>query len=356
MIDPRLITTIPVAVAKAAIDSGVSGVKDFDFKLYRRELESRLNPTSHYMNLLLEKIHASPLQRIVFAEGEEEEVIMAAIMMRDASYAKPILVGRADKISATLNKMGIHGHLDGITIMNAAINNNLNTYIDTLYNKLQRKGYLYRDCARLVKTDRNVFSAIMVACGDADCLVTGVTKSYYNSLNDIMKVIEAKEHQRILGYSIMIAKEHNIIIADNSISEIPNEQDLVEITLQTASIAKNMGMSPKAALLSFSNFGNPIRKNTNRIREAIKILDSMNLDFEYDGEMSADVALNPNLRNLYPFCRLSGSANILIMPGIHSAKISTQLLQELAGGIFIGPIINGFRHPVQILQMGSIIS
>ncbi|XVN42426.1 MAG: NADP-dependent malic enzyme [Candidatus Rickettsia vulgarisii] len=351
--DPRLITTIPIAVAKAAIDSGVSGVKDFDLKLYKRELESRLNPTSHYMNLLLEKIHASPLQRIVFAEGEEEEVIMAAIMMRDATYAKPILVGRADKISATLNKMGINGHLEGITIMNAAINNNLDKYIDTLYSKLQRKGYLYRDCARLVKTDRNVFSAIMVACGDADCMVTGVTKSYYNSLNDIMKVIEAKKNQRILGYSIMIAKEHNIIIADNSISEIPNEQDLVEITLQTANIAKNMGMSPKVALLSFSTFGNPIRENTNRIREAVKILDNMNLDFEYDGEMSADVALNPNLRNLYQFCRLSGPANILVMPGIHSAKISTQLLQELAGGIFIGPIINGFKYPVQILQMGS---
>lgn len=351
--DPRLITTIPIAVAKAAIDSGVSGIKDFDLKLYKKELESRLNPTSHYMNLLLEKIHASPLQRIVFAEGEEEEVIMAAIMMRDSAYAKPILVGRANKISAILNKMGMNDHLDGITIMNAAINNNLDKYIDTLYNKLQRKGYLYRDCARLVKTDRNVFSSIMVACGDADCMVTGVTKSYYNSLNDIMKVVEAKENQRILGYSIMIAKEHNIIIADNSISEIPNEQDLVEITLQTAAIAKDMGMSPKVALLSFSTFGNPIRENTNRIREAIKILDNMNVDFEYDGEMSADVALNPNLRNLYQFCRLSGSANVLVMPGIHSAKISTQLLQELAGGIFIGPIINGFKYPVQILQMGS---
>ncbi|MDR0774725.1 MAG: NADP-dependent malic enzyme [Rickettsia sp.] len=350
--DPRLITTVPVAVAKAAIDSGVAKITEFDVKNYAKELESRLNPTSHYMNLLFERIQQSTPQRIVFAEGEEEEVIIAAMSMRDASHAHPILVGRYDKISAVLNRIGMNYDLDGITIMNAAINQNLDKYIDTLYSRLQRKGYLYRDCARLVKSDRNIFSAIMVACGDADCMVTGVTKSYYSSLEDIMKVMEAKENNRILGYSILIAKEHNIIIADNSVAELPNEQDIVEITLQTANIAKNMGMTPKVALLSFSTFGNPMREKANRIREAVRILDSMSLDFEYDGEMSANVALNPN-RNSYKFCRLSGSANVLIMPGLYSAAISTQLLQELAGGVFIGPIINGFEYPVQIVQMGS---
>ncbi|WP_342279131.1 MULTISPECIES: NADP-dependent malic enzyme [unclassified Candidatus Tisiphia] len=350
--DPRLITTVPVAVAKAAIDSGVAKITEFDVKNYAKELESRLNPTSHYMNLLFERIQQSTPQRIVFAEGEEEEVIIAAMSMRDASHAHPILVGRYDKISAVLNRIGMNYDLDGITIMNAAINQNLDKYIDTLYSRLQRKGYLYRDCARLVKSDRNIFSAIMVVCGDADCMVTGVTKSYYSSLEDIMKVMEAKENNRILGYSILIAKEHNIIIADNSVAELPNEQDIVEITLQTANIAKNMGMTPKVALLSFSTFGNPMREKANRVREAVRILDSMSLDFEYDGEMSANVALNPN-RNSYKFCRLSGSANVLIMPGLHSAAISTQLLQELAGGVFIGPIINGFEYPVQIVQMGS---
>jgi malate dehydrogenase (oxaloacetate-decarboxylating)(NADP+) len=350
--DPRLITTVPVAVAKAAIDSGVAKITEFDVKNYAKELESRLNPTSHYMNLLFERIQQSTPQRIVFAEGEEEEVIIAAMSMRDASHAHPILVGRYDKISAVLNRIGMNYDLDGITIMNAAINQNLDKYIDTLYSRLQRKGYLYRDCARLVKSDRNIFSAIMVACGDADCMVTGVTKSYYSSLEDIMKVMEAKENNRILGYSILIAKEHNIIIADNSVAELPNEQDIVEITLQTANIAKNMGMTPKVALLSFSTFGNPMREKANRIREAVRILDSMSLDFEYDGEMSANVALNPN-RNSYKFCRLSGSANVLIMPGLYSAAISTQLLQELAGGVFIEPIINGFEYPVQIVQMGS---
>ncbi|MCC8398573.1 MAG: NADP-dependent malic enzyme [Rickettsia endosymbiont of Labidopullus appendiculatus] len=351
--DPRLITTVSMAVAKAAIDSGVARITDIDFQDYARELESRLNPTSHYMNLLFERIQQSAPKRVIFAEGEEEEVIMAAITMRDNGHAHPILVGRHDKISAVLSKIGMNYDLKGISIMNAAINQNLNKYIDTLYSRLQRKGYLYRDCARLVKSDKNIFSAIMIACGDADCMVTGVTKSYYNSLEDIMKVMEPKKNNRILGYSIMIAKEHNIIIADNSVTELPNEQDLVEITLQTANIARNMGMIPKIALLSFSTFGNPMREKANRVREAVRILDSMNLDFEYDGEMSADVALNPNLRNLYKFCRLSGSANVLIMPGIHSTAISTQLLQELARGVFIGPIINGFEYPVQIVRMGA---
>lgn len=351
--DPRLITTVSMAVAKAAIDSGVARITDFDFKNYAKELESRLNPTSHYMNLLFERIQQSVPKRVVFAEGEEEEVIKAAIIMRDAGYAHPILVGRYDKISAVLNKIGMNYDLDGITVMNPAINQNLNKYIDTLYSQLQRKGYLYRDCARLVKSDKNIFSAIMIACGDADCMVTGVTKSYYNSLEDIMKVMEPKKNNRILGYSIMITKEHNIIIADNSVTELPSEQDLVEITLQTASIARNIGMTPKIALLSFSTFGNPMREKANRVREAVRILDRMNLDFEYDGEMSADVALNPNLRNSYKFCRLSGSANVLIMPGLHSAAISTQLLQELARGVFIGPIINGFEYPVQIVRMGA---
>jgi malate dehydrogenase (oxaloacetate-decarboxylating)(NADP+) len=351
--DPRLITTIPVAVAKAAIDSGVAKITEFNAKNYQKELESRLNPTSHYMNLLSEKIQASEPQRVVFAEGEEEEVIMAAIMMRDMGHAHPILVGRVNKISEALKKIGLSCDLDGITIMNAAINQHLDKYIDKLYSRLQRKGYLYRDCARLVKTDRNIFSAIMIACGDADCMVTGVTKSYYNSLDDIMKIMEAKANSRILGYSIMISKENNIIIADNSVAAIPTAQDLVEITIQTANIAKNMGIIPKVALLSCSNFGNPIRETANKIREAVKILDGMELDFEYDGEMSANVALSPDLRNSYSFCKLSGPANILVMPNLDSASISTQLLQELVGGIFIGPIINGFEYPVQIVPMGA---
>lgn len=350
--DPRLISTIPIAVAQAAISSGVAKITELDVKKYKTELESRLNPTSSYMNFLFERIQANP-QRIVFAEGEEEEVIKAAIMIRADNYGYPIIIGREHKISPIIKMMGNGYNLDGITIMNAAINENLEKYINNLYTKLQRSGYLYRDCARLVKTDRNVFAACMVACGDADAMVTGLNKNYFNNFEDILKVIPPKQDHRILSYSIMISKDHNVIIADSSISETPNATDLVEITLQTAKLAKDMGYIPRVALLSFSNFGSPMRKKANEIREAIQTLDKMKLDFEYDGEMSADVALNPLLRKLYPFCKLSGPANILIMPGLHAAAISSQLLQELAAGVFIGPILNGFEFPVQIVPMGS---
>lgn len=350
--DPRLITTIPVAVARAAIDSGVAKRNDLDFKKYKAELASRLNPTSGYMNMLFDLIQSKP-QRIVFAEGEEEEIIKAAQMMRDDKYGHPIIIGRDHKILPIMQNMGANSDLQGITIMNAAITHDLNKYIDFLYRKLQRQGYLYRDCARLVKSDRNIFAACMVACGDADAMVTGLNKSYFNNLSDITKVIDPKLNHRIMSYSIMISKDHNVIIADSSITESPTAQDLANITVQTADIARKMGYMPRAALLSFSNFGNQASEKPCKIKEALQILDNMELDFEYDGEMSADVALNPSLRKIYPFCKLSGPANILIMPDLHAASISTRLLQELAAGVFIGPIIDGFEHSVQIVPMGS---
>ncbi len=351
--DPRLITTIPLAVAQAAIKSGVAKVKEIDFKKYKAELASRLNPTSNYMHFLFDKISHAPLQRVIFAEGEEEEVVKAAMMMRDEHYGEPIIVGRHSKIDPIVEELGEGYSLENITVMNAAINNNVDKYIDYLYKKLQRKGYLYRDCARLVKSDRNIFAACMIACGDADAMVTGLTKSYYDSIDDISKVIRPKKDKRIIGYSIMLAKEHNIIFADNTICELPQAQDLVEITLQTAEVAKSTGYKPRIAIVSFSNFGNPLRESFVRIRDAITMLDKMNLDFEYDGEMSAEVALNTDLQKLYPFCRLNGPANVLIMPGLHSASISAHLLEELAGEVFIGPILNGFEYPVQIIPMGS---
>ena len=351
--DPRLITTIPVAVAQAAIDTGVAKRKDLDIKKYKAELASRLNPASTYMHFVYNKIHNSELQRVIFAEGEEEEVIKAAMMMRDEKYGKPVIVGRHSKIDPIIDSLGDGYSLDGITVMNAAINDNLDKYIDTLYSKLQRKGYLYRDCARMVKSDRNVFSACMIECGDADAMVTGCTKSYYNSLDDICKVIQPKQNKRIMGYSIMLSEKHNIMIADNTSCELPDANDLVEITIQAAKASRAMGFVPRVAILSFSNFGNPERAKTARVRDAVAMLDAMDVDFEYEGEMSVDVALNPDLQKLYPFCRLSGPANILIMPGLHSASISTGLLEDFSGGTFIGPILNGFEYPVQIVPIGS---
>jgi malate dehydrogenase (oxaloacetate-decarboxylating)(NADP+) len=351
--DPRLITTIPVAVAEAAIKSGVAKITDLNIKQYKEQLASRLNPTSNYMNFIFSKIaHASP-QRVIFAEGEDEAVIKAAMMMRDDNYGQPIIIGRNNKIDPIVTSMGDGYDLDGITIMNAALSKNLSKYIDVLYKKLQRKGFLYRDCARMVKTNRNIFAACMLECGDADAMITGFTKSYYNCLDEISKVILPKKNHRIMSYSVLLSAGHNVIIADNTVCDLPDANDLVEITIQTANVAKAMGYKPRVALLSYSNFGSPMIQKSSGVREAITKLDQMNLDFEYDGEMSPDVALNPALQKMYPFCRLTDSANVLVMPGLHSAKISSGLLEELAGGVFIGPILDGFAHPIQIVPMGS---
>ncbi|MFK8039818.1 MAG: NADP-dependent malic enzyme [Rickettsiaceae bacterium] len=351
--DPRLITVVPLAVAQAAIKSNVAKEEHFDIEKYQEKLYARLNPTSVYMNSVFDRIAAHP-QRLIFAEGEEEEIIKAAITIQEHRYAKPILIGRKNKIDPIIDK--IQGSLDGIQISNAAVAKDLQKYIDILYKKLQRKGYLYRDCAKLVKSDKNVFAACMLECGDADAMVTGLTKNYFNALDDIVKIIPAKNNKRILAYSALISKDHNLIIADNNISEMPSAQDLVEITIQTAQKAKLMGHKPRVALLSFSNFGSPEKTRNKAVREAVKILDTMDLNFEYDGEMRPDVALSKDLHKIYPFCKLSGPANVLIMPGLNSAAISTKLLQTLGHGVLIGPILDGFTHPVQIVPMRSTTS
>lgn len=348
--DPRLITHIPIAVAKAAIESGVARKTDIDFKKYKIELEGRLNSKSNFMNFVFDKMQSNT-RRIVLAEGEHEETIKAAIMMASNNYCRPILVGRESKIMPIVEAMGPSATLDGVEIMNAAINPNIDKYIEYLYKRLQRQGYLQRDCARLVKTDRNIFAASMVAFGDADSMVTGATRTYSTCLTDVLKVIDPKEDNIIFSYSILISKHHNIIIADNSVNELPSAQELADITVQIAEIAKNLHYVPRAALLSHSNFGSSKIEKSSRIKEAINILDSRKPNFEYDGEISAEVALNPELMKLYPFCRLSDAANILIMPGLNTSVIATQLLQQLAAGVFIGPILTGLKHPVQIVPM-----
>ena len=350
--DHRLITTIPMAVAKAAIDSGVAKRTDIDFKKYKIELEGRLNSKANFMNWVFDKMQAEP-KRIVLAEGEEEETIKAAIMMVENNYGRPVIVGRRHKIMPIVESIGADPELKGIEIINAAISPNVEKYIDYLYKRLQRLGYLYRDCARMVKSDRNIFAACMVALGDADSMVTGSTKSYSTCLSDVLKVIDPKPNHIVFSYSILISKRHNIIIADNSVHELPSAAELADITMQTADIARGFGYEPRAALLSFSNFGSPMRERATRIRGAIEILDERRPNFEYDGEMSAEVALNEELMKLYPFCRLSDVANILIMPGLHTSSVSTQLLQEFAAGVFIGPVLTGLQHPVQIVQMGA---
>jgi malate dehydrogenase (oxaloacetate-decarboxylating)(NADP+) len=353
--DFRLITTVPTAVAQAAMTSGVARKPIIDMAAYKRCLSARLNPAANNMNLLFEKVSTHP-KRVIFSEGEEEQIIRAAILWRNSGYGTPILVGRERRIREALNNFAPDTDLSGIIIQNAAVCENVDKYIDFLYNKLQRKGFLYRDCTRLVKNDRNIFAACMLACGDGDAVIAGLTRGYNQTLEDFLRVIDTKPGLNVFGYSLMIADGKTIFISDTAVNELPSAENLADITEQTARIAKHMGYDPRVALLSFSNFGNPMREKAERIREAINILDKRNVNFEYDGEMSADVALNAELLKLYPFCRLKKPANVLIMPALHSASISSKLLQALGGGTVIGPVLTGLEKSVQIVQMGSTVS
>ncbi len=349
--DPRLISTVPVAVAKAAIKSGVAKIK-INLEQYKASLGGRLDITSDYMNIIFSKIQ-NKKKRIILAEGEEEETISAALRIRDNEYGIPILVGRMNKIEPILDKMGSGLSLDGIEVINAANTKHLDQYIQYLYEKLQRKGYLYRECAKLVKSDRNIFATCLLADNYGDAMLTGLTKSYSNSLKDVLKIIPQKENHIIFSYSILLTKDHNIIVSDCSVNELPTAEELADIATQTAIIAKTMGYSPRVALVSFSNFGNSLEEKSAKVRKATEILANRNVDFEFEGEMSPDVALNHNLMSLYPFCRLSAPANILIMPALNTAVIATKIFQELGDGRLIGPILTGLSKSVQIVPMGS---
>ena len=355
--DNRLITIVAPAVAKAAMDSGVAKKEIKDFAEYKTILGSRLDPTYSSMNQVFEKVRANP-KRIIFAEGEEESIIRTAILWKQNGYGTPILVGREDLIREVITGISSEDDLEGIEIWNA--NNidkdKLKSYIEYFYKKTSRKGNLYRDCVRLVKNARNTFASCMLAFGDGDALVSGVTRGYHITLDEIKSVIDLKKDNIIFAYSILIKEGKTIFISDTSVNEFPSPEELAEITIHTARHAKNLGHTPHAAFLSFSNFGNPKRARADRIRDAIKILEEKNVDFEFDGEMTADVALNMDLMKLYPFCRLSRSANILIMPALHSANISSKILQEIGGGNLIGPILSGLEHQVQVIQMGSSVS
>jgi malate dehydrogenase (oxaloacetate-decarboxylating)(NADP+) len=254
-----------------------------------------------------------------------------------------------------MKKMSVANY-DNIEIANAAVSPNVEEYIDYLYPRLQRIGYLYRDVARMVKNDRDIFASCMLALGHGDAMVTGLTRNYTVSLDNICRVINTKKDEFLFGVSLVVAKGKTIFFSDTTVQELPSAEQLAHIAVRTAEKAKKMGHQPRVALLSFSTFGNPIREKSLRIREAVKILDGMKVDFEYDGEMSASVALNKEMMSLYPFCRLSGPANVLIMPALHSAHIASHMLQELGDGVTIGPVLMGLERPVQIMQMNATLS
>jgi malate dehydrogenase (oxaloacetate-decarboxylating)(NADP+) len=351
--DPRLIATVPTAVARAAMESGVARKPIADEKAYGRALASRLDPTAASLQGILDRVRANP-RRVVFAEGEEERVIRAALGFRAAGYGQPVLVGREHRIQETIRAAGLVG-ADDLEIVNASVARHNKKYTDYLYHRLQRQGYLYRDCQRMVNQDRNVFGACMVALGDADAMVTGVTRSFSTSLEEVRRAVDLHAKERLYGLTLLLLRSHTLFIADTHVTPVPTAEELADIAVQTAAKARSMGHEPRVALLSYSNFGNPMTNNGERIRDAVKLLDQRKTYFEYDGEMSPDVALDPELMKLYPFCRLSGPANVLVMPSLAAANISAKLIRQLGGGTVVGPILMGLDKPIQIVPMGATV-
>jgi malate dehydrogenase (oxaloacetate-decarboxylating)(NADP+) len=353
--DPRLISWVPPAVAKAAMDSGVARRPLADLRRYARGLSGRLDPTAGALEAIMESVRDDP-KRVVFAEGEEEKSVRAAVAFRNAGYGTPVLIGREDRVKATMASLGL-GMVDGLEIHNARLSEKNREYTEYLYQRLQRRGYLQRDCQRMVNQDRNVFAACMVATGNADAVVTGLTRSTSVCLADIKHAIDPVEGKIAFGLTLLLGNRgKTIFIADTLMHFRPNAAELADIVEGAAAAARQLGHEPRVALLSHSTFGDPPHDRAIPMRDAVELLNGRKVDFEYDGEVSPDVALEPSIRALFPFCRLSGDANVLVMPGLHSAHITSRLIKHLGGGTTIGPLLIGMARPVQIVQMDASVS
>src|SRR5216683_959015 len=349
--DPRLIFAVPPAVAKAAMDTGVARKPITDMNLYREQLRTRRDPVAGVLARVFARLRREP-KRVVFAEGEEEQVIRAAASFVHQGLGSAILVGREERVRDTARNAGIDLG-DGIEIHNARMSKRNARYAAYLYERLQRKGYLQRDCQRLVNQDRIHFAACMVALGDADATVTGVTRNFSSVLEDVLHCIDAKPGHRVMGVSLVLARGRTIVVADTAVTEMPTAEEIAAIAVEAAGVTRKLGYDPRLALLAFATFGHPPGDRAARVQEAVRILDRQRVDFEYDGEMAADVALNPDLMAAYPFCRLSAPANVLIMPAFHSAAISTKMLQERVKASVIGPLLDGTDPSVQIVGLST---
>jgi malate dehydrogenase (oxaloacetate-decarboxylating)(NADP+) len=349
--DPRLISAVPPAVAKAAMETGVARKPIVDMDAYAQQLRSRRDPVAGVLARVFERLKRSP-KRVVFAEGEEEQVIRAAASFVEQGLGTALLVGREDRVRATAANAGIELE-EGLSVVNARLSRRNAEYAAYLYERLQRRGYLIRDCQRMVNQDRNTFAACMVAMNDADSMVTGVTRNFSVALEEVRRVIDPKPGHRVIGVSLVIARGRTVLVADTAVTEMPDGPDIAEIAIEAAGVARKLGYEPRVALLSFSTFGHPPGERAAKVQDAVRILDQQRVDFEYDGEMAADVALNPDLTAAYPFCRLSGPANVLVMPAFHSAAISTKMLQELGGATVIGPLLVGLDNSVQIVNLSA---
>ena len=351
--DPRLMEIVPAAVAQAAMDSGVARKPIADMAAYRMSLRSRLNPTTSVLTLAYEAARRNP-KRVLFAEGEEEVVLRAAIAFRDGGYGTPVLVGR-DDVHDRLRALGVDNP-ESFEVHNSRSSDRTAEMVDQLYARMQRKGHLHRDVERLVNQNRNIFASMLLELGEAEVMITGVTRPYAQSMGEIRRVIDPQPGVTPFGIHVLVGQNHTVFMADTTVTERPTTEQFVDIAVHTAAVARRMGHEPRVAFVSYSTFGNPEGLFLENMRGAVRALDGMSVDFEFEGGMAPDVALNPALQRIYPFSRLSGPANVLIMPGLQSANTSAKLLRELGGDAVIGPMLIGMQKPVQIAPMTATAS
>ena len=350
--DPRLISEIPLAIAKAAIKSGVARRKIEDFDVYRDQLKQRLDPSVTIMQGINSQIKKTQ-KRIVFADGEDENTLKAAIAFKNSKLGIPILVGKKEKIKEQLKNIGYSENLN-IEITNSNEKKKREKYVNFLFEKLQREqGLLQRDCDRMVRNDRVIWASCMVSCGDADGAVTGNTRRLWTSFQKIIKVIDSRPGEIMFGLNMVVNKGKTVFIGDTTVHEYPTSEQLAEIAVSAARVVRLFGFDPKVAFVSHSTFGQPITSRTKHIRNAVEILKDRNVDFKFDGDMQPDVALNEAYKELYPFSEIVGNANILIMPGQHSAAISYKMMKTLSDSKVIGPLLIGLGQPIEIAPLRS---
>ena len=350
--DPRLISVIPAAVAKAAMDSGVAKKPIKDFEAYRDQLKQRLDPSVTIMQGINSHIKKNQ-KRIVFADGEDENTLKAAIAFKNSKLGTPILIGKKTKIKERIKEIGYNENFD-IEIVNSENKEKREKYVNFLFEKMQReKGLLERDCDRLVRNDRVIWASCMVACGDADGAVTGNTRRFGASFDKVTQVIDARPGEIMFGLNMVVAKGKTIFVGDTSVNEYPSSEELAEIAISSARVVKMFGFVPKVAFVSHSTFGQPLTSRTKHIKKAVEILKNKNVDFDFDGDMQPDVALNEEYKELYPFSSIVGNANILIMPGQHSAAISYKMMKSLGDTKVIGPLLIGLGQPIEIAPLRS---
>ena len=347
--DPRLISVIPAAVAQAAMKSGVARKNITDLEIYKDQLTNRLDPTMSLMQGINAKVRKNP-KRVIFAEGEDENMLKAAIEFGRNKLGIPILIGAEKRIREQLKNIGLDENYK-IQIVNSTDREKREKYVKHLYKKLQREGQLERDVDRLVRNERIAWGASMIACKDADAMVTGNIRHYAASIEKLKKVTEPRPGEEIFGMTMITLKGKTILVADTNVQDFPSPKRLVKVSKSCVRVARLFGFDPKVAFLSHSTFGKPISKNTKHVRDAIELLKQEKVDFDFDGEMQPDVALNPIYKEIYPFSKIVGNANILIMPALHSAAISTKLMKVFGGGKLIGPLLIGLGSPIEVAPL-----